>query len=180
VTGKRRTPDISFDADPDTGVAVYQTSPYVPHGGWEVVGGTSLGTPAWAAIIAIIDQGRALQSKGSLDGATQTLPTLYALPSSAFNVVTPSAGRSAGTTTGRGSPKGTPVVYQMVANALAVPLTLARAAKTNSRLLHPARAGHRPRELHFVPGWRNRIPQARLLKRLPAAQAIHAHKPFVV
>ena len=56
-------------------------------GSWEVVGGTSLGTPAWAAIIAIADQGRALEGKGSLDGATQTLPTLYALPASDFNTV---------------------------------------------------------------------------------------------
>ena len=68
VTGKRSTPDVAFDADPDTGVAVYQTF-FGNHGSWEVVGGTSLGTPAWAAIIAIVDQGRALEGAGSLDGA---------------------------------------------------------------------------------------------------------------
>ena len=79
------TPDVAFDGDPDTGVEVYQTSPYTGLGSWQVVGGTSLGTPAWAAIIAIADQGRALQGKGSLDGASQTLPTLYALPSSDFH-----------------------------------------------------------------------------------------------
>ena len=84
-TGKRSTPDVAFDGDPDTGVRVYQTSLYGGQGSWEVVGGTSLGAPAWAAIIAIADQGRALKGKGSLDGATQMLPTLYALPSSDFN-----------------------------------------------------------------------------------------------
>jgi hypothetical protein len=33
----------------------------------------------WGALIAIADQGRALAGKGSLDGATQTLPMLYSL-----------------------------------------------------------------------------------------------------
>ena len=37
--------------------------------GWVQVGGTSFGTPAWAAIIAIADQGRAIDGLGSLDGS---------------------------------------------------------------------------------------------------------------
>ena len=84
ATGRRSTPDVAFDGDPDTGVAVYETSLSTGRGSWVTVGGTSLGTPAWAAIIAIVDQGRALSGEGSLDGPTQTLPTLYALPSSGF------------------------------------------------------------------------------------------------
>lgn len=86
-TGKRSSPDVSFDGDPDTGVSVYETSLQTGHGSWQVVGGTSLGTPAWAGIIAIVDQGRAVEGQGSVDGATQTLPTLYALPSSDFHQV---------------------------------------------------------------------------------------------
>ena len=74
-TGKRSSPDVLFDGDPDTGVSVYETSLQTGHGSWQVVGGTSLGTPAWAGIIAIVDQGRAVEGEGSLNGATQTLPT---------------------------------------------------------------------------------------------------------
>jgi hypothetical protein len=88
-TGLRSTPDVAFDADPNTGVNVYGPSPstFVRGSSWQVVGGTSLGAPAWAAIIAIADQGRALAGKSSLDGATQTLPALYSLPSSDFHPV---------------------------------------------------------------------------------------------
>ena len=80
TTGQRATPDVAFDADPSTGVEIYETSPRSGKGSWQVYGGTSLGAPAWAGIIAIVDQGRALAGKGSLDGPTQTLPALYALP----------------------------------------------------------------------------------------------------
>lgn len=87
-TGRRSTPDVAFNGDPNTGVAVYETPPGRASGMWMTVGGTSLGTPAWAAIIAIVDQGRILQGKGSLDGATQTLPALYLLPPADFHSVT--------------------------------------------------------------------------------------------
>ena len=62
-----------------------------PWGQW---GGTSDAAPQWAALIAIADQGRALAGKASLDGATQTLPMLYALPASDFHDIT------SGTSTG--------------------------------------------------------------------------------
>ena len=44
----RGTPDISFDGDPNTGVAVYSSS-YC--GGWCITGGTSIGSPAMAGVI---------------------------------------------------------------------------------------------------------------------------------
>lgn len=47
---KRATPDVSYDADPNTGFAVYDTYGY---SGWLVVGGTSAGAPQWAAIQAL-------------------------------------------------------------------------------------------------------------------------------
>ena len=87
TTGHRSTPDVAFLGDPYTGVEVYGTPPRSTSGSWTTVGGTSLGTPAWAAIIAIVDQGRALEGKGSLDGPSQTLPMLYSLPSSDFHPV---------------------------------------------------------------------------------------------
>ncbi len=86
-SGKRRTPDVVFDGNPKTGVAVYETPLGGGAGTWQKVGGTSLGTPAWAAIMAIVDQGRALAGEGSLDGPTQTLPALYRLPASDFHSV---------------------------------------------------------------------------------------------
>jgi subtilase family serine protease len=87
TTGERSTPDVAFDADPNTGVEVYSTAPGARSGSWQVVGGTSLGSPSWAGIIAIADQGRAVAGLGSLDGPTQTLPALYAAASSNFNSV---------------------------------------------------------------------------------------------
>jgi len=91
TTGTRSAPDVAFDADPNTGVEVYATNPGSGRGTWQTVGGTSVGAPAWAGIIAIVDQGRALAGNGSLDGPTQTLPALYAAPSSDFNTVTASS-----------------------------------------------------------------------------------------
>ena len=48
----RSVPDVSADADPNTGVRIYDSG----YGGWVQVGGTSLATPVWAAGIALINQ----------------------------------------------------------------------------------------------------------------------------
>jgi subtilase family serine protease len=85
TSGARSTPDVAFDADPNTGVEVYSTDPRSGQGSWQVLGGTSVGAPSWAGIIAIADQGRAAMGVGSLDGPSQTLPALYAAPSSNFH-----------------------------------------------------------------------------------------------
>jgi len=45
--GNRAIPDVSFAADPAHGFSVYHA------GGWYVVGGTSAGAPAWAAIASL-------------------------------------------------------------------------------------------------------------------------------
>jgi subtilase family serine protease len=47
--GKRATPDVSLDADPNSGVSVYDSSLYQGQSGWFVVGGTSASSPMWAA-----------------------------------------------------------------------------------------------------------------------------------
>jgi hypothetical protein len=46
-------PDVSYDGDPNTGVFVYDTTPYEGDTGWWTVGGTSAGSPQWAAIQAL-------------------------------------------------------------------------------------------------------------------------------
>jgi subtilase family serine protease len=60
----RAVPDVSYNADPNTGFAVYDTLGYAGQTGWFQVGGTSAGAPQWAAIYAI--------------GATATNARLYA------------------------------------------------------------------------------------------------------
>lgn len=47
--GKRATPDVSLDADPASGVSVYDSTSYNGQTGWFTVGGTSASSPMWAA-----------------------------------------------------------------------------------------------------------------------------------
>ena len=50
ANGKRAVPDVSYDADPNSGVSVYDSLGYQGFKGWFVVGGTSVGAPQWAAM----------------------------------------------------------------------------------------------------------------------------------
>jgi subtilase family serine protease len=119
----RGSPDVSYVADPYTGVEV------IYNGGVWVFGGTSIGAPQWAGIVAIADQGRALGGKSPLDGPTQLLPTLYSLPSTDFHDITSgsatngsstlSAGAGYDLVTGRGSPYANLVVSDLLAIASA-------------------------------------------------------------
>jgi subtilase family serine protease len=62
-SGGRATPDVAFNAASEGGVLAYmgpgsllgQYVPY-PNGRWVVFGGTSASSPAWAAIIALVQQ----------------------------------------------------------------------------------------------------------------------------
>ncbi len=65
-------PIVALDANPATGVWVYDSSPDpadgpVIQGGWAVIGGTSFSCPVWASTIAIIDQGLNLRGFGSMN-----------------------------------------------------------------------------------------------------------------
>ncbi len=51
--GNRATPDVSLDADPASGVSVYDTTPYQGQSGWFTVGGTSASSPMWAGRAAV-------------------------------------------------------------------------------------------------------------------------------
>jgi fibronectin-binding autotransporter adhesin len=81
-SGHREVPDVSSDADPNTGVAVFDPFDFGTATPWVPIGGTSVSSPTWAGFIAIADQGRALQGYGPLGGPTQTLPALYNIASS--------------------------------------------------------------------------------------------------
>jgi subtilase family serine protease len=52
TSGHRAGPDVSYVADPNTGMSVYDSS----NGGWFVVGGTSAGAPQWAALVALVNE----------------------------------------------------------------------------------------------------------------------------
>ena len=118
ANGKRTGPDVSYDASPNSGVAVYGSFGW---GGWAQVGGTSAAAPQWAGLMAIVDQGRALAGKTSMDGFTQTLPALYKLPSIDFHDITSgsngfSAGPGYDLVTGLGTPIANLVVRDLSGN----------------------------------------------------------------
>ena len=50
---KRSESDVSFDADPENGVAVYDSTAYEGYSGWLEFGGTSVASPAISAVYAL-------------------------------------------------------------------------------------------------------------------------------
>lgn len=76
VSKKRGIPDVAFDADPNTGVYVYTSTPDEGQSGWFQVGGTSFSAPAWSALIALADEGRAQPLSSS-----QVLNAIYSTAS---------------------------------------------------------------------------------------------------
>ncbi|HEV3416877.1 MAG TPA: dockerin type I domain-containing protein [Pirellulales bacterium] len=116
---QRTIPDVAFDANPNTGVSIYDSYDFGTTNPWVKVGGTSLSAPAWGTLIAIADQGRASIGVASLDGPTQTLPTIYSLSSNDFNdIITGNNGFAAGPgydlVTGLGTPKAVPLVNDLI------------------------------------------------------------------
>jgi subtilase family serine protease len=135
--GLRTTPDVSFNADPSTGVTVYDSVPGNGASGWLDVGGTSAAAPAWAGLVAIADQGLAASGKGTLS-TTQLLTDLYSLPSTDFNDITTgfngySTGPGYDLVTGLGTPK---------ANLLVPGLLAANGVTTTSSTPQAAAASH--------------------------------------
>lgn len=62
----RNVPDISCDASPETGVAIYSSVDPRLSPGWYIVGGTSESAPLWAGYTALINQNRALGGRPTL------------------------------------------------------------------------------------------------------------------
>ncbi|MBY8881688.1 S53 family peptidase [Actinacidiphila acidipaludis] len=111
----RATPDVSFVADPNTGVAVYTTA--TGRALWLEVGGTSLSAPVWGALLTDADQLRATAGKPHLSVAGPNGDTahgdVYALGGKLNDVTSGSngacgaectAGPGYDTVTGLGSP----------------------------------------------------------------------------
>jgi subtilase family serine protease len=86
---RRAIPDVSYNGNPSTGVAVYDSVPYQGQAGWFQVGGTSAGAPQWAAVIAVADQLRSASGKGPMSSySLQASTSLYSLlgASSLFDI----------------------------------------------------------------------------------------------
>jgi subtilase family serine protease len=123
-------PDVSWDADPNTGVAVYDSTPYSGKSGWFEVGGTSAGAPAWAGIVALVDQGRVTAGNGYLSTSNLTSSNFYSAASSSvyssnyFDITSGSNGRGAVAqagvgydyVTGLGSPNGASLIPYLISH----------------------------------------------------------------
>ncbi len=132
--GVRTTPDVSFNADPNTGVSVYDSVPYSGSSGWFDVGGTSAAAPAWAGLVAIADQGLATAGTGPLS-SNQLLTDLYSLPSSDFHDITSGSNGYPATpgydlVTGLGSPKANLIVAGLVLDGGATPASTTHTSTT--------------------------------------------------
>jgi subtilase family serine protease len=115
---KRTSPDVAYDADPATGVSVYDSM----NGGWLTVGGTSAGAPQWSALMAIAEQGRLQAGKPPLSSA-DTLGAVYAMPAANFHDITSgnngyAAAPGYDLVTGRGTPRANLVVNYLVTTAV--------------------------------------------------------------
>ncbi len=75
-TGFREVPDVSINADPQTGYDVYCSVGACAGGGWLVLGGTSAAAPVWAAMVALANE-TALNANGYRLGFLN--PSLYAI-----------------------------------------------------------------------------------------------------
>ena len=73
-TGFREVPDVSINADPETGYDVYCSVGGCAGGGWRVLGGTSASAPVWAAMVALANEA-ALKANGYNLGFLN--PSLY-------------------------------------------------------------------------------------------------------
>ena len=108
-TTLRSYPDVAMDADPATGVPIYDTYDFGTAEPWAQFGGTSLACPMFAALVSIANQGRVLAGGTTLDGTTQTLPRIYTEPYADFHDITSGSNGFAATVgydlgSGRGSP----------------------------------------------------------------------------
>jgi hypothetical protein len=115
--GKRGTPDISSDADPNTGVLVNY------RGNYYIFGGTSVSAPTLAGIVALADQSRATPlSSNNLTSRTEYNAATGALYASNYRDITTGSNGHPATTgydlaTGLGSPLANTLVPWMNANS---------------------------------------------------------------
>jgi subtilase family serine protease len=110
----RLSPDVSMVA---SNLAVVDSTDFGSSTPWGSGWGTSFATPMWAGLIAIANEGRALElpGRGPLNGTDPVLPMLYSLPSSDFNHVTTDPNSVYDQATGLGTPKANLIIPALVA-----------------------------------------------------------------
>jgi len=113
-TGFRTAPDVSFVADPTTGVWIADPYNLPSSNPWEIVGGTSLSAPAWAGLFAVANEGRTNAGETTLnsDSPTDVQQALYTLPQRDFNQI---GGAQYSLATGLGTPVASALVPDLVA-----------------------------------------------------------------
>jgi Ca2+-binding RTX toxin-like protein len=133
LNNRRAVPDVAFDADPNSGVAVFDTSPdELGDTGWQQVGGTSLASPMFAAFVTLVNQQRASLGKGPIGAALNDAIYKAAADDYAGNFNDPTSGTNGYSAsvgydlvTGLGSPK------PALANALANDSTVVDTGNVN-------------------------------------------------
>lgn len=80
TTAFRGIPDVSYNANPSTGVPVFDSQ----NGNWLEVGGTSAASPQWAALTAIANSLRVAAGKSTI--GSNFHPTLYSNPLDLFDI----------------------------------------------------------------------------------------------
>ena len=81
IHGTRGVPDVSYNANPGTGYAIYDSVGVSGYSGWFQVGGTSAASPQWAALVAIANSQRAAARKANLSA---TGASVYAVGKSSL------------------------------------------------------------------------------------------------
>ena len=122
VPGDKRTiPDVAFvaAAPASSGVAIFDSYDLPATNPWMQVNGTSIGAPCWAALFAIVNQGRQSLGRALLSGAAgpQTLPAIYDLGRNQpqdFNKITQIAIGGARNNTGFGTPVANNLVPDLI------------------------------------------------------------------
>jgi len=104
---RRTVADVAFDADPSTGVSVYDSFAFQGNSGWLVFGGTSVGSPAIAAVYALAGNAASLTGAGYSYAHTSAL---FDVTSGSNGTCSPSylctAGPGYDGPTGNGTPNG--------------------------------------------------------------------------
>ncbi|HTB79412.1 MAG TPA: chitobiase/beta-hexosaminidase C-terminal domain-containing protein [Opitutaceae bacterium] len=111
----RGVPDVAYDADPNTGVPVYQTG-----FGWGQYGGTSMGAPQWAALFALANSWRS-QLLNSAPGLLYSLAGANNYLIYFHDITSGSNGNPAGTRYDLVTGLGTPWANQLVRALAASP-----------------------------------------------------------
>jgi subtilase family serine protease len=103
---KRTVADVSADADPNTGAAVYDSVRYQGQQGWFQVGGTSLAAPLVASVYALAGNGTTITGAYPY-GHTSALNDVTTGGNGSCGSYLCTAGTGYDGPTGLGSPKGT-------------------------------------------------------------------------